>query len=747
MSISEPDFEGRIGTVISDSAPSWARQARPPRRAPNIVMVVLDDIGFAQLGCYGGDIDTPAIDALAQAGALYRDFHVTALCSPTRACLLSGRNHHAVGMGLVANFDNGFPGYRGEITPRAAILPELLGDVGYATYCVGKWHLVPPRHSGPLGPFGQWPLGRGFDHFYGFLHGKTDQWSPVLWEDNHLATSTRRSQHLSEDLVDRSLEYLADYVTANSERPFFLYLAFGAGHDPHQVPTSHIDRYQGRFNDGWDAARARVLERQRALGVVPDHASIPTANPGVPSWDELTADERRLFARLQEVFAGFVNHTDEQIGRLVDFLRAHGLLDDTVLMVLSDNGASHEGGRDGYIAPPWRAGLRPTAKENLEHFDDLGGPKTQPMYPSGWAQAGNTPLRYYKLHTHGGGIRAPMIVHWPRRLARSGAIGTQYHHVVDVVPTLLEELGVSAPEIRNGVEQMPIHGTSMAYTFDDPDAPTRKKCQYYEINGHRGLWMEGWKALTLHTRGAPFDMDRWELYHVAEDFSETIDLAEEFPDKLDELVKRWREEAEVNGVFPLEDRMITLTGNPDAEPKRDKTSFTFLPGTFLPDAASCPDIFNRHFAITAVVEPYREGDYGLLLAMGDRFGGVSLFVQDRCLHFDYNAAGVHSATESPPLPMGTTELTMELTYHNARTADVRLAADGQTMAEGQVSPLMITGVSLTGVQCGQGWTTAVCPRYDNPYPYSGALRVVRLDLGPKEDDADEIAFAAVMRDQ
>jgi arylsulfatase len=742
-------FGGRIGPDVAGSEPWWPEPPRPPRAAPNIVMVVLDDVGFAQLGCYGGDIATPTLDALAGGGLRYRNFHTTALCSPTRACLLTGRNHHAVGMGLVANFDNGFPGYRGYVAHEAATIAELLRDAGYATYCVGKWHLVPPRHTGPIGPFGHWPLGRGFDHYYGFLHGKTNQWVPTLWEDNHsVPPPATPGYHLTEDLVDRSLGYLRGHLSANSARPFFLYLAFGACHDPHHAPTAYIERYTGCFDDGWDSARQRILARQEQIGCVPVGTRLAPPNPGVPMWAELSADERRLFSRMQEVFAGFLTHADDHLGRLVGFLRDNALLEGTMLVALSDNGASMEGGRYGYVSPPFRSGRFPTLADNLAQLPLLGGPLADNHYPAGWAQAGNTPLKYYKMYAHGGGIRAPLIVHWPARITSGGGWREQYHHAVDVAPTILEELGLSAPAQYRGVAQMPLHGTSMAYTFDDQGAPTRKDQQYYEIHGHRGLWHRGWKAVACHRAGMPFSDDRWELYHVDADFSECTDLAAENPTKLAELVARWWAEAGRNGVLPLEDRTITIKGNPAADPPADQATFTYLPGAFLADAASCPDLFNRDFRVAAELGGFGAGDEGILLAFGDHLAGFSVFVQGGRLVFDYNASGAHSvATTVAGVAEGATLLEVSLRSTGPRTATATLSVDGHTVAEGTVSPTVLSGVNMTGIQCGQGRLTPVSERYTNPFPYTGHLRRVTVHLGPKAADADEAAFAAAMRDQ
>ncbi|HET8579270.1 MAG TPA: arylsulfatase, partial [Methylomirabilota bacterium] len=524
---SDLDFRGVVGRTWRESTPWWPQPPRPPARAPNILFIVLDDVGFADLGCYGSEIETPTMDQLAAGGLRYSNFHVTSMCSPTRACLLTGRNAHAVGVGIIAEWSTGFPGYRGRVTDRAATLAAILREHAYNTFAVGKWHLAPLAEATAAGPFDDWPLARGFERWYGFHGALTDQWNPELFEDNHVIDVARDGYHLSERLVDRAIAFVRDQQSVAPERPFFLYVAFGACHWPHHVPPRYLDKYRGRYDAGWDAIRDARFERQKALEIVPSTTALAPRNLGVAAWSALSTDERRLFARLQEPYAAFLDHTDVQIGRLLAFLNAIGRLDDTLLVLLSDNGASPEGGATGAVNQRKHLAYEPeTLAESLAGIDRIGTEHAFNHYPTGWAQASNTPLKWYKKDTHGGGIRAPLIVHWPTRLADRGRIRSQYHHVVDVVPTVLEVLGIEAPTVYCGVPQIPIHGVSLAYTFDAPEASTRKVTQHYEILGDRALWHRGWKAVARHDKGADFDADRWELYHLDKDFSECQDLAD-----------------------------------------------------------------------------------------------------------------------------------------------------------------------------------------------------------------------------
>jgi len=736
-------FGGVIGDTVGTSVPWWAPAVRPRDGAPNVVVIVLDDVGYGQLGCYGAATATPAMDALAAGGARYRNFHVTGLCSTTRSSLLTGRNHHAVGVGFLADFDTGFPGYRGAVSVKAATIAEMLRDAGYGTYAVGKWHLTPPAHMTPAGPFHQWPTGRGFDRYYGFLWGEDDQWAPDLWEDQHHVEPPRtEGYHLSEDLVDRARRYVADHVSAAPDRPFFLYLAFGACHAPHQAPRAYIDRYRGRFDHGWDVEREQVLRRQIALGVVPPGTTLPPPNDGVARWSDLGPDERRLYARMQEVFAGFMEHTDAQIGRVVDYLREIGELDNTLLLVLSDNGASGEGGQFG-SANEYRyfLGLADRFEDALEQIDELGGPATHNHYPSGWAQAGNTPLKLYKKHTFGGGVRAPLIAHWPGRIAERGSVRAQFHHVIDVLPTVLEATGVTAPETYRGVPQLPVHGVSMAYTFREPAAAGRRRQQYFETAGHRGIVRDGYKAVTTHEPGKPFDDDVFALYRLDTDFAENHDLAAAEPELVGELVRAWWADARAYGVLPLDDRMQTRVAVKDPAWKRSR--YRLLPGARLANGPAGPDFAGRDVTITAKVDRRRTDDDGILLAYGRRAAGFAFFVRAGRLVFDLNLAGRHTVVTAPdPLPLGPSTVTATL-RGGAGGAAVTLAVDGAVVHRAPVPGLLPAGLGCLSLQCGHNSPSPVSPLYSAPYTFAGTLREVLVDLG---DRTVEVAPAPLAMD-
>nr|BFE59412.1 arylsulfatase [Dactylosporangium thailandense] len=723
-------FGGVVADTVADSTPWWAPAVRPGDGAPNIVMIVLDDVGYGQIGCYGAATDTPAMNALAAHGARFANFHVTGLCSTTRSSLLTGRNHHAVGVGFLADFDTGFPGYRGAVTPRAATLAEMLRDAGYGTYAVGKWHLTPPAHMTPAGPFHQWPTGRGFDRYYGFLWGEDDQWAPDLWQDQHHVEPPRRDgYHLSEDLVDRAQRYVADHVSAAPDRPFFLYLAFGACHAPHQAPREYLERYRGRFDHGWDVEREHTLRRQIALGVVPPGTTLPPPNEGVANWADLDDDQHRLYARMQEVFAGFMEHTDAQIGRLVEYLRGIGELDNTLLVVLSDNGASGEGGADG-SANEYRyfLGLADRFEDALEQIDELGGPATHNHYPSGWAQAGNTPLKLYKKHTFGGGVRAPLIVHWPGRIAAPGTVRTQFHHVIDILPTVLQAAGVRAPTSHRGVPQLPVHGTSMLYTLDEPGTAGQRRQQYFETAGHRGIYRDGWKAVTTHRPGTPFDTDRFELYRLDEDFAELHDLAAEHPAIVADLVAAWWDDARAYGVLPLDDRMQSRVAVKD--PAWARTRYRLLPGARLANGPAGPDFAGRHFTVTARLERHRPGDDGVLLAYGRRAAGFSFFVADGRLSLDLNLAGRHTVVTAPePLALGPAAVALTLAGDHSG-AEAAFTVDGVEVHRAPVPAVLPAGLGCLSLQCGHNSPSPVSPHYEPPFTFAGTLHEVFIDLGP-----------------
>jgi arylsulfatase A-like enzyme len=711
---------------------------------PNILFIVLDDVGFADLGCYGSEIATPAMDRLAAAGLRYNNFHVTAMCSPTRACLLTGRNAHAVGVGIITEWSTGFPGYQGRITRGAATLAEILRDHGYATLAVGKWHLAPLAEATAAGPFRDWPLGRGFDRWYGFHGALTDQWHPELFEDNH-PIDAPPGRHLSEDLVDHAIGFLRDLKAAAPERPFFLYLAFGACHWPHQVPAEYVTRYRGRYDEGWDAVREARLRRQLALGIVPPGTVLAPRNPGVRAWAELGPDERRACARLQEVYAAFLEHTDAEVGRLLDFLEFVGSLADTFVVLLSDNGASPEGGPVGTINPRQHMGYEPeTLEDVLRALDRLGSEEAFNHYPTGWAQVSNTPLKWYKKDTHGGGIRAPLIVHWPARIRERGGIRPQYHHVVDVVPTVLEALGVEAPTVYQGVPQLPVQGVSMLYTFDDGRAPTRKETQHYEILGDRAIWHRGWKAVARHEAGTAFEQDRWELYHLDQDFAECRDLADQHPERLRDLVARWWAEAEAHNVLPLDDREYERVAADIAA--RRRTRYVYYPGMARIDRLSAPDVSDRSYRILAEVEIPAAGAEGVLLAAGSRFGGYVLYVQDGRLLYEY----VYSRDRRQVirsdrrLPTGRR---LTLRYEFQKTGPRRgrgsLFIDQDLVGTVEIPRTWPLYATTGGLFCGRDGGTRVGEGYRGPFPFTGSIHRVIVELADdgQSDPAGEARSA------
>jgi len=542
-------FTGTIGTTVPESTPSFEVLAHPGEDAPNVVVVVLDDMGFAHLGCYGSEIETPNFDRLAAGGLRYANFHVTPLCSPTRASILTGRNHHTVGMRAISNFNTGFPHMRGHISNAAATMAEVLREEGYATFAIGKWHLCQMADASAAGPFDQWPLARGFDRYYGFLDGETDQFNPELTYDNHRIEPPKTPEegyHLSEDLVDHAITFIHDTVSIRPDRPFFCYLAFGATHAPHQAPEAYLAKYRGRFDAGWDVARERAFARQIELGLVREGTALAPRNPGVEPWDSLSENQRRLSIAMQEAFAAFLDHTDAQLGRLVDELGRLGRLDNTVILIMSDNGASQEGGPFGVLHEmKFFNGILETPDEAIARVDDIGGPNSHANYPWGWAQAGNTPFKWYKQNTHEGGVHVPLIVHWPSGISDPGGVRHQFCHAVDIAATVYDLIGVTPPSVYRGVTQLPLAGASLAPTFNEADAPAVRNRQYFEMVGHRGIYVDGWKAVTRHAPGTSFADDVWELYDTTTDFSESFDRAAEEPERLQSMIDAWLSSSEM----------------------------------------------------------------------------------------------------------------------------------------------------------------------------------------------------------
>jgi arylsulfatase A-like enzyme len=745
MQQKKTEFGGFIGRTYKESQSFWPEPVTAPEGSPNIVFIILDDVGFSQLGCYGSQIETPNMDRLAGNGLLFNNFHTTALCSPTRACLLTGRNHHSVGTGIITNLATGYPGYNGRMPREAATIAQVLKENGYNTFATGKWHNTPDEELTAAGPYDRWPLGMGFERFYGFLAGETNQWFPELVCDNHrIETPDHPGYHLSEDIVDKSTEFILDQKQAKPGKPFFLWMAFGAGHAPHHAPREFIEKYQGKFDQGWDKVREEVLVRQKALGVVPQNTDLAPNNPRVKPWDNLSDDERKLFARMQEVYAGFLDHTDCQIGRFVDFLEKIGELDNTLIMLISDNGASREGGPYGTVNEiRFFNAVKESLQANLEMLDELGGPLTYNHYPRGWAQAGNSPLKRFKQNTHGGGIRDPLIIHWPKGIQSKGQIRRQYHHVIDLVPTVYDLIGIHPPHEVNGFPQRPLEGISLAYSFNDGDEPSRKEVQYFEMFGHRGLWHKGWKAVTYHDLSSDgnFDNDRWELYHTDEDFSECHDLAEQYPEKLAEMIDLWWREAEKYQVLPLDDRTNERFYIDKPPRDKDRKVYAYYPGTSRMPGSAAPPIRNRSHTIQVRVDIPEEGAEGVLIAHGGRFAGYALYIKDNRLVYDHNYLGIehYMVSSDRDVPAGPSVLEYRFEKTGEHQGIGRLFINGEKVGETIIPRTIPVSYGPEGLDIGRDSLTPVSEDYTSPFKFTGVLEKVEVTvngqphLDPKGD--------------
>ena len=729
----------------------WPTPATPPPGSPNIVLMMLDDVGFADFGCYGSEIDTPCIDQVAARGVRYSGFHTTAMCSTTRAALLTGRNHHAVGVGCLANFDSGYPGYRGKISKDAPTLAETLREVGYRNYMVGKWHVTPLTETGPTGPFDGWPLGRGFDRFYGFLDAETDHYSPELVRDNsHIeAPGTYASgYHLTEDLFDQAIGYIQGHIAASPKIPWFLMLTPGACHAPHQAPKPLIDKYDAIFSKGWDQCRKDRLQRQIELGVVPKGTQLPPRNDRVKAWADHSADEQRVFSRLAGAYAAMLEHTDQQLARLMNFLHDAQLTENTLVLLLSDNGASQEGGPNGFVnAMGPFIGQPESMQTKLARLDDIGGPDTHSNFPWGWAMASNTPLKRYKQNTHGGGIRDPLIVSWPAKLPTDGSVRSQFCHVSDLAPTILELLGVESHH-RPGIGTP---GCSFAASLHDAYAATAKDVQYFEMFGHRGLVHDGWKAVAYHEPGTAFEDDEWELYHLAEDFNEVHNLAEVEPERLQQLQSLWWQQAETNQVLPLDDRFAPRFAENAERHRGGRTHYTFWPGMGHLPSDVAPDLRSRSYRFSVDLDVLSDRDSGVLIAHGDATGGYSLYMDNGHLVHDLNIGGTHQLLTSPePVLPGRRELAFVMQREpqddNSVIGRASLRVDDVEVAELSTNSIFTLMISWSGLDIGFDRGTTV-GNYASPFTFSGRLHKVTVDLSDDQElDHDGVGRAEMARE-
>ena len=718
------------GPVIQNSENPFSWKPRKKLRKPNVAIVVLDDVGFGDLSCYGSELKTDVINSLAENGVLFNNFHVTALCAPTRACLLTGRNAHAVGVGNIAEWGRDLPGYRGWIRKDAATLAEYLKPDGYTTLATGKWHLSAIHDQNGSGPYEHWPVGRGFDRWYGFHGNAMDHWHPEMFE-NSVAAYPKKSKdyHLSTDLVNRSIDYIGDHIAATPNNPFFLYLAFGACHFPLHAPADDIRRQKGRYDEGWDKLRADRYERQLELGIIPENTKLSQRNPGIPGWDKMEPEQRRIAARGQEVYAAFLEHTDNQIGRLVNFLKTEGQFDDTIFMVLSDNGATGSGGVVEGILDVRRHYYydKESFKDLQWYFDSLGTDDSYGMSAQGWAQAGNTPLKWYKADTYGGGTRAPLVVSWPNGNIGAKQINSQYHHVIDIVPSIFEMINKDQPVEIGGEKVLPIQGTSLAYSFDNPNAPTNKRTQYFETAGDRAIWLDGWKAVTRHVKGEKYEDDVWELYNTAKDFSEVHDLANEQPEILNKLVKLWHEEARRDNVLPMEDDLFGLYENivPKAREK-----YIFYPGMTRLDRLSAPDILKYDSSWNAQVELENNRASGVILASGDSGTGYEWFMKDGYIHFVYlyTRFKKYSMKSRQRVSAGKHTLGIDIKKTGDVSAEVSMTVNSKIVANTKFPKMWQIFSPNSGIRCGENRHAPISRAYKPPFVFEQTLARVVIEL-------------------
>lgn len=752
-------FPGRIGRTWQDSEPAFPIPPEAPEGAPNILYIILDDVGYGWCEPFGGLIRTPNIMRLAENGLRYTHFTTTALCSPTRSCLISGRNHHSVGMANITELATGFPGYHGRQPQDKAGIPAMLHEHGYTSFCIGKWHNTPSEETSIAGPYDRWPTGSvfGFDRFYGFMGGDCDQWNPKLFLDREAIDPPRTPEegyHLSEDLVDKTISWIDQHRSIAPDKPWLTWLAFGCAHAPHHVAPEWIEKYRGVFDMGWDKYREQVLERQKALGILPQHTQLAPTLEGVQKWDELSDDEKHLFTRMAEIYAGFVEHCDAQIGRLIDSLEETGQLDNTLIFVfIGDNGSSGEGTLGGVFNEISVGNMVPdTLEQNLARIDQLGQPGSYNHYPVGWALAGNAPFQLCKQYTHFGGVRNPLVVHWPKGIHAKGELRHQYHHVTDIVPTILDAIGIEAPRFVNTVQQAPLEGFSMNYSFGDAGAPSTHKTQYFEMMGNRGLYHDGWKIATYHGRRPwenearwTFDEDHWELYNLEEDPSESHDLMKgrdtaNFDDpmvkKLIELVGMWWAEAGKYQVLPLDDRfLVRALGREQLYAQRNH--MTFYEGAVRIQPFEAPQTLNRSWAMEAEVELPDGGADGPIAAMGGTSSGWALYLKDSVPTFCYNFSGTeytylrNGEKVSPGRHVVRYEFEKTGSEPIGAGGKARLFLDGQPMVEGEIKrtcPALYTLDETFDVGWDKG--TPVSEEYGPNAKFTGRVIKVDFDLHP-----------------
>jgi len=748
----DPGFQGKIGRTVKESDKDFPKEVSAPKGAPNILLILTDDVGFGASSTFGGPIPTASMDRLAKDGLRYNNFHTTALCSPTRAALLSGRNHHSAATGIIMELGTGFPGYNSLMPKSAGTFAEILKQNGYNTSWYGKNHNVPDWQGSQAGPFDLWPTGLGFEYFYGFIGGDTNQWNPALFENTKPIEPPHdaKDYFFDKDMADHTIHWIRTQHAMAPTKPFLAYYAPGTAHAPHHAPKEWIAKFKGKFDQGWDKVREETFARQKRMGIVPANAKLTQRSEGIPAWDSLNADQKKVYARMMEVYAAALSHADHQMGRILDAIAEHGELDNTlVIYIQGDNGASGEGGMSGLLNEMSVFNAIPEDfKEVMRRMDELGGPKTFNHYPVGWAHAMDTPFQWTKqIASHFGGTRNGMVISWPARIKDKGGIRPQFSHVIDIMPTILEAVGVTAPSSINGVPQKPIEGVSMAYTFDDAKAPSRHRTQYFEMFANRAIYSDGWVAATTPpiapwvSIAKPIDINdyKWELYNVADDFSQADNLAAKNPAKLKELQELFWTEAAKYNVLPIDNSRVErfdVSLRPSLTRGRD--IFTYYPGIVRTPEGAAPDMKNKSYQIKAEVEIPKAGAEGMLITHGGRFAGYGLYLLKGRPVFTYNLADVarYSIAGKEPLAPGKHTLLFDFKYEGGglgKGGVGTLQVDGKTVATGRIERTLAFRLSLDEtLDCGEDTGTPVAESYKVPFKFTGKLNKVTINLAPEK---------------
>ena len=745
-------FKGKIGMRYSDSTPDFPAMLSAPQGAPNVVLVLLDDMGFGATGTFGGPIPTPHLDRLAQNGIKYNQFHTTALSSPTRAALLTGRNHHSVHTGNITELATGYPGYDTLMGPDTATVAETLKLNGYSTAWIGKNHNVPDWQSSQVGPFDRWPTELGFEHFYGFIGGDTNQWFPAVFDGTRPVEPYigKPDYHLTTDLADHAIDFIHTQKSLAPQKPFFLYFAPGATHAPHHAPKAWIDKFRGQFDHGWDKQREITFAKQKEMGIVPQDAQLTPRPEGIPAWDAASPEQKKLYARMMEAYAGFLAHTDNEVGRILAEIERMGMKENTlVVFIAGDNGASGEGTTRGLMneVTVFNA-LTEDPKALLKDIDLIGGPMGYNHYPVGWAWAMDTPFQWTKqIASHFGGTRNGMVISWPERIKDVGSIRSQWHHVIDIAPTILEAAGVEQPDVVRGARQKPIEGISLAYTFDDATANSRRTLQYFEMFGNRAIYQDGWLAgttpVSLPWLGAKHPVDvidgyKWELYHVAQDFTQARDLAAEQPEKLRELQELFYAQAKLYNVLPLDDRKARFDVSTRPSMTAGRDSFTYYQGMKRIPEGTAPDLKNRSFSIVADIEVPAKGGEGVIATQGGRFGGWGLFLRQGKLVYHYNLAGVQrdEVVSAEKLAPGSHRIALEFTYDGGDIGQgglAKLSVDGALASQGRIRSTLFSRISLDEtLDIGMDTGTPISEEYQVPFAFNGNLKQVTFEIKPMD---------------